>query len=208
MPTRKDSVRRALNAKQLQFLAEYLTPSDGSAPFNGTQAAIRAGYAEASAADAAWVLLKHPEIAARVAEVRQRSAQQVVDHAVLTTKLTLREMARITYFDPRRLVNADGTPKNLHELDDEAAAAIAGFDTTVRWVKGKKVVTTSYKLHNKVQALDQAAKITGEYAKDNAQRRPARELTDAELVERMNEIMAAAEDEAQAAIEKARESQP
>ena len=64
------------------------------------------------------------------------------------------------------------------------------------------MLVTSYQLHNKIASLDMAAKVTGEYAKDNAQRRPARELSDDELEARILELDRAAK-EAQAAIEKA-----
>ena len=181
---------RSLTPMGHRFKAEYI--KDG----NGTQAAIRAGYSPNSAANRAAVLLKHPDIKKYMDEFSRERERLLKTHLHVTTKATLQEMARISYFDPRRLMRADGTCKSVNELDDDVAAAIKGFEVHVEWVttgKGEnarrqKIVTTSYELHNKVAALDQAAKITGEYAKDNAQRRPARELSDDELMDRITAL--------------------
>lgn len=53
----------ALSAKIERFCAEYIVD------FNGTRAAIRAGYAEKSAAQQASRLLKNDEVSARVREL-------------------------------------------------------------------------------------------------------------------------------------------
>ncbi len=37
---------------------------------------------------------------------------------------------RIAHADPRKFFPADGTPKKVHELDDEEAAALSGFEPT------------------------------------------------------------------------------
>lgn len=187
----------------MRFMAEYIKDC------NGTQAALRAGYAVSTAAHTSVILLQHPEIKAYVEKVRTQAKRMLIEHARLTSQRTQEQMAALAYFDPRRLVHSDGTPKKVHELDDVAAAAIAGFDTRVEWVKhpgekrAKRVVTTVYRLHNKIAALDLAAKVTGEFAKDNAQRRPARELTDDELEARIAAIQEAGR-AAREAIEQAK----
>lgn len=61
---------RKLTAKQARFCDEYLTDC------NGTQAAIRAGYAATRAAETAHDLLRHVGVAARlVALQNERSAR-------------------------------------------------------------------------------------------------------------------------------------
>ena len=197
-----DRQPRPLTARQMRFMAEYIKDS------NATQASIRVGIAPANAAKWGSAALKHPEIRQYVADHRAAAKKILAEHSRLTSQKTQTEMATLAYFDPRRLVHPDGTAKKVSELDDIAAAAIAGFTTRVEWVrkpgakKATKVLITGYTLHNKIAALDMAAKVTGEYAKDNAQRRPARELSDDELEARILEIDRAAK-EAQAAINKA-----
>ena len=61
----------ALTDKQQQFILEYLVD------FNGTQAAIRAGYAKSGAHTEAYRLLRDAEIARRIAELGQQTADEL-----------------------------------------------------------------------------------------------------------------------------------
>lgn len=169
----------------LRFVAEYLK--------NGAQrpeeSAIAAGYPPGGA-KRAFQILKHPEAAAMVAKWKRDFARELNRHVELATKQTIRTVSDVSYFDPRNFVHEhDGSAKNLNELDEQSAMAVAGFKTTETWVgRGKnrrKEVQTEYRLVNRVSALDIAAKILGDYKKDNEQRRSAREMTDDEIRARM-----------------------
>src|SRR5690606_14509916 len=111
-------VAMALTAKQRRFVEEYLID------LNATQAAIRAGYSSRTAGQIGDENLKKPQIAAAVqAAQAERSARtQITQDRVLT------ELARIAFFDIRKLYNDDGSMKRPHELDDDAAAVLAGVD--------------------------------------------------------------------------------
>ncbi|WP_191057798.1 terminase small subunit [Geminicoccus harenae] len=61
---------RPLNAKQLRFVEEYLCD------LNGTQAAIRAGYAAKWAESTARDLLQDPRVTARVTELQEQRSKQ------------------------------------------------------------------------------------------------------------------------------------
>ena len=39
----------------------------------------------------------------------------------------LKELARIAFFDRRKLYREDGSLKSMHELDDDAAAGLSGM---------------------------------------------------------------------------------
>lgn len=54
-----------LSGKKERFCEEYIID------YNGTKAAIRAGYSEESARTAAWRLLKNDDVAARVRELQE-----------------------------------------------------------------------------------------------------------------------------------------
>lgn len=110
--------RRRLTPKQSCFVDEYLVD------LNGTQAAIRAGYAPGSAFVAASRLLSNDKVAAAIAERRKEREKRTQ----ITQDRVLQELYRLAFVDIRRYFNEDGTAKPLHELDDDAAAALAGFE--------------------------------------------------------------------------------
>lgn len=108
----------ALTAKQHRFVQEYLVD------LNATQAAIRAGYSAKRADAIGYENLRKPEIAAAVAE--SMKAREARTH--ITQDRVLQELARIAFFDIRKLYREDGTLKTPTELDDDAAAVLAGID--------------------------------------------------------------------------------
>jgi phage terminase small subunit len=178
---------RPLSERQERFIAEYLLD------FNQTQAAIRAGYSLKSASVVGFHLLRHPVIAARVQEHRDRVRKALDERIELTTERTIQTLADLAYFDPLNMVNSDGTPKNIQQMDRASRMAIQGFEVTSQWVgKGetrRKVVTTKVRLASRASAIDMAAKVAGAYAKDNEQRRNARELSDEEIKRRLAELL-------------------
>lgn len=146
------------------FVAEYLKDR------NGTQAAIRAGYSKATAGSQAERLLKKAEICAAVEEGLNR----ITAKCELSVERTLREVARIAYFDPRRMFREDGSPKELYELDDDTAAAISGLEVLEEFEGSgpdriKVGHVKKYKISDKNSALDKAMKHLGLFEKDNGQ---------------------------------------
>lgn len=69
-----ERLEKLLTDKQTLFVFEYLRD------FNGTQAAIRAGYEEKSAAGQAWKLLRKPEIK----EYRDRKVKEIFESKGIT----------------------------------------------------------------------------------------------------------------------------
>lgn len=144
---------------------------------NATQAAIRAGYSPKTAYQSGAENLKKPQIAALLSEKQTVVAARQDERLAameLTRERVQREIARIAYFDPRKMFRADGTPLEVTELDDDTAAAIVGLDILEEWegVGENRVLrgyVKKYKIANKNVALDQASKILGLYEKDNQQ---------------------------------------
>ena len=108
----------AINNKQKLFVDEYLKD------LNATQAAIRAGYSAKTAYAIGDKLLKKTEVqqALTVAMSRREKRTHITQDRVL------QELARLAFFDPRKMFHGDGSPKAIHELDDDTAAAISGLD--------------------------------------------------------------------------------
>ena len=46
----------------------------------------------------------------------------------ITADNVLHELAKLAFFDPRKLFNPDGSPRHIAELDDDTAMALAGFE--------------------------------------------------------------------------------
>ena len=154
--------------KVAKFIAEYLVD------LNGTQAAIRAGYSPRSAKQTAHQLLTRPDVKAALSGVRQAkedARQAAVQEMTLSVERTRREIARLAYFDPRKLYDAQGKPIPLTELDDDTAACIAGIEVLEeRDPEGKLVCyTKKIKIADKNAALEKASKILGLFKKDNEQ---------------------------------------
>lgn len=115
----------------------------------------------------ASLLMNNEKVRARIADLA-RSAGEANG---ITVERTLREVARLAYLDPRKLFNPDGTPKPIHELDDDTAAAIGGLEVveTVTEDGGKTARVSRYKLTNKEASLEKLMRHLGQYERDNNQ---------------------------------------
>jgi phage terminase small subunit len=157
--------KQSLTYQQRVFVAEYLKDR------NGTQAAIRSGYSAHTAAEQAKRLLRNAQIQASIESFVIKAEEK----AGLTVERTLREVARLAYFDPRRLLNADGSPKPINELDDDTAACLAGMDILEQFEgsgdqRAFVGYVKKYKIADKNAALEKAMKHLGLYEKDNEQK--------------------------------------
>jgi phage terminase small subunit len=169
------STKPTLNARQEQFVAEYLID------LNGTQAAIRAGYSPKTASEQSFDLLRKPQIAQAIAEKRQE-AQKSTN---ITVERVLKEVAGLAFFDVRKLVNADGSPKSITDLDDETARAIQGIELqTVKDGENDFALVRKYKVADKNAALEKLMKHLGLFEKDNSQNNPAEAM--AKLMDMVN----------------------
>lgn len=150
----------ALTPKQQRFVDEYMID------LNGTQAAIRAGYAESGARTEGARLLANANVAAAIAAVQAERAQRTE----ITADRVLRELARIGFADLRKLLKWTGNQPQMDEaeceetedieitaanfirlfdsdqLDDDTAAAISEISQT-------RDGSLKVKLHDKQAAL-------------------------------------------------------
>jgi len=163
---------KALTTKAARFVTEYLTD------FNGRHAAIRAGYSAKTADQAASRLLRMPAIRAALnnGKIQDKVVEraEAINRMELTVERTRLEIARLAYFDPRKLFDKAGNPIALQDLDDDTAAVIAGLDVLEEFEgsgQERRLVghVKKWKLADKNSALDKASKILGLFEKDNAQ---------------------------------------
>lgn len=143
-----------LTAKQQFFVDEYLID------LNATQAAIRAGYSKKTARFIGCENLTKPNIAAAIAKKKaERSARVGLDADRVLYQLKAIATSNIRDFlsyGPNGVVLKDS-----RGLTDAQSAAIEKVTETVSR-KGRS--TVGFKLHDKVKALDMAARHLGLYA--------------------------------------------
>lgn len=156
---------RKLAPMQSVFVQEYLID------LNATQAAIRAGYSAKTAEQQGYQLLQKPSVQAAIA-ARQKEREQ---RTAVTADRVLLEAARLALFDPRKLFDDDGSPKGIHELDDDTAAAVAGIEVLEQFEgSGKERVFVGYlkkyRIADKNAALEKLFKHHGLYERDNSQK--------------------------------------
>ena len=101
----------------------------------------------------------------RVADAIQRAMKERSKRTLVTADRVLQEIARIAFADIRKTVTFGPSGviiKSSESLDDDTAAAISEVcETTTKEGGSQKV-----KMHDKVKALDLAAKHLGLYEKD------------------------------------------
>jgi phage terminase small subunit len=110
---------KKLTPKQSRFVAEYLANG-----MNATRAYKSAGYAKKDAAVSASKLLRNPKVAAFIAEKQEKRFQKLE----LTGDMVIAELRKMAFVDPRKFFASDGSLIPIHELDDDTAASIAGFE--------------------------------------------------------------------------------
>ncbi|MBR8193125.1 terminase small subunit [Burkholderia vietnamiensis] len=146
---------KKLTAKRQRFVDEYLRD------LNATAAYKRAGYAaQGNAAEVnAARLLRNAQVQITIAAAMKARSERT--H--ITQDRVLRELARIAFFDIRRLYNADGTLKRPDQLDDEAAAVLAGVDVVEQMTysaDGDGELTPTPTLTKKAKVFDKTAALT------------------------------------------------
>lgn len=151
---------KALTAKQAQFVREYLID------LNATQAAIRAGYSPATANEQGARLLANVSVRSEVQKAKEARGEKTD----ITAARVLQEIARLAFFDTRKLLDADGNPVPIQELDDDTAAAIAGLEVSQSGAGDAKWTVKKYKVADKNSALEKLAKHLGIYEMDNKQK--------------------------------------
>lgn len=148
----------ALNDKQARFVAEYLKDS------NATQAAMRAGYSQKTAYAQGCRLLKHAEVQKKLNEMTQK----IMGKLEITAERVLKERARLAFLDPRKFLDDKGKPLGIHQLDDDTAAAVAGFEfETVKVGKRMETRVSRVKLSDKSSSLMALEKHLGLYKDDS-----------------------------------------
>lgn len=142
----------ALSEKQIRFCEEYLID------LNATQAAIRAGYSERTAA----VIGAENLIKPNIQEYLQKRRTEIANSLNITQERVLKELAAIAFSDSRKFFSEDGSLKPIPDLDEDSAAAISGMDIEEIKADGITIGTVKkLKRWDKVKALDSLCRVLG-----------------------------------------------
>ena len=150
---KKKNVRTyRLTKKRTAFCHEYVIDH------NGLQAAIRAKFSPNTAGAIASQLLKNIYVQKLIAELEEKQHQKLD----ISAERILKEYARLAFFDPQKMFDADGRLIPIHKLDKDTAACIGGIDTYQKYVgqtkEACKEVTKKFKIWEKKPCLDMLAK--------------------------------------------------
>jgi phage terminase small subunit len=156
-----EEIEVELNDRQEKFCYEYCMD------FNGTQAAIRAGYSQKTAGVIATENLKKPNIQARIKKMQDNLAET----AGLSRLRVLNEHMKMAFSSIAHLHNTWIQRKDFEELTEDQKACIAEIDTKIRTEyeynpesEEREPVRVEYvrvKLYDKQKALDSISKMLG-----------------------------------------------
>jgi len=147
---------KKLTPKELLFCNAYLLN------FNGSKAAIKAGYSKKTAAEAAYENLRKPHISKYIKE----RTEELLTQAGINQLTVMKELARIALFNPKKAYNKDGSLKSIPEMDNSTAAVIASFeadviDVTTGDETRTTTITKKVKFVSKEAALNSLMKYLG-----------------------------------------------
>jgi phage terminase small subunit len=145
-----------LTPKQRVFALEYL------ACLNASEAYRRAGYASKNADVDGPALLGNPGVRAFIKERQARREAKLE----LTAERVLQELARIAFFDPAGMYDAEGRLLNIPDMPEDVRRAIAGVDVEKLFAfeDGEKEQighVVKVKVAPKVDAIEKAMKHLG-----------------------------------------------
>lgn len=115
-------------------------------------------------------LLGNVGVRTEIDRLEREQLEQVQRETGISLERTLRVIAAGTFYDPRKFYNADGSLKAVHELDDETAMALSGFEVSEIGVGGETIgALKKIKMADRRGYADMLMKHFGGYLKDNEQ---------------------------------------
>lgn len=153
-----------MKEKQERFAREYIVD------LNATAAAKRAGYSQKTAYSAGHALLKNPDVKKKISEF-QHDLQKRTE---ITAEKVIQELAAIGFSNIQDFIRDDNKPENLKRLQRRKGSSVHSVkvvETETEMDNGRiyKRTSTSFKLHDKVRALENLGKHLGIFEKDNLQ---------------------------------------
>jgi len=142
---------------QKRFCDEYILD------FNATRA-YRAAYPKCKTDEAASAAGCRMLGNVNVQRYIQEQKEEMKEKINVTKEQVINQIARIAFGDIRKLYNENGGLKNIQDLDDDAAAIVAGIETTEEFDGyGEDREQIGYTKKVKIASKDKALDMLGKY---------------------------------------------
>lgn len=151
--------RTEISRKQDKFCREYMID------MNGTQAAIRAGYSKKTANEQAAQLLAKLSIQKIVMELQSDLAKKTD----LTAQMVIDELRKVGFANIKDYLDKDNDVMALVDLDAKETAAVSSIKIVEQTFGEVTTKSTSFKLHDKISALEKLGRHLGIFEVDNMQ---------------------------------------
>lgn len=153
-----------LTEQQKKFCREYMKD------FNGTQAAIRAGYSKKTSNEQAVRLLANVSAQKFIKQLQEKNADK---HEGLADEL-VEELKKIMRCDIRNFLDVGNSVKDISQLPPELSTCVESIKKSETEFgdedHGGTKSSIQFKLHSKMDAIEKLAKYVGLYEADNKQR--------------------------------------
>lgn len=140
-----------LTDKQRRFCEEYVID------WNGTRAAIAAGYSKKTAKEIASENLTKPNIDAYIKHIQNDLSKL----SGVTALRNILELKKLAYTNITDFKNGWMTERDFEELTEEQKAALSEIQYIDRETKLGTEKIVKFKLHDKQKAIDQLNKMLG-----------------------------------------------
>lgn len=153
-----------LSPRQKAFCHQYVID------FNGSAAAIRAGYSEKTAREQAHDLLTRPHIKEFVKILQDELAKK----AGVTAEEIVMELKKCGFSNIQDFIEDGNIIVDLKQIPRDKAAAVESIKIletiTIVDKKPQKRISTTFKLADKISALEKLGRHVGIFEKDNRQK--------------------------------------
>lgn len=143
---------KRLDLRQQRFCEEYIID------WNGTRAAIAAGYTKRSSRTQASKLLTKGNIKEYISECKNK----IEELAGVSKLRALKKLSQIAFADITKAYDDNGVLKPFDKMPDDVKAAFEGI-TTLSIMQGNAELE-SFKVSSSVGAMKELAKLLGWYA--------------------------------------------
>ncbi len=125
---------------------------------NAAQAAIRAGYSKKAAKEIGYDLLTKVHIQSYLSDKQKERSERTQ----ITKDKVLQEYAKLAFLQPSKFFDENDRLLPVNKLDEDVAAALAGFEVIDTMLGDESIQTTKkIKFSDKKGALDSLAKHLG-----------------------------------------------
>ena len=151
-----------MNEQRKRFADKYFET------LNATQSAIYAGYSELSARSKASQLLDEEDVSEYLTKLKEKAEAK---HSISQDRW-LAELEAVGFSNIQDFISDGNNIKDISKLPELKAKSVLSVKKTVLEFEGGEKVTTEFKLHDKLNALDKIGRHFGYFDKDNAQNKP------------------------------------